>query len=312
MNENKGMRILLQFPEGLKQYAMQKAEELESQGHEVFLSSSNSYGACDIAVEEAKAIGADKIIHYGHAPFPLKTRIEIPVEFDEWRMDFDVSALGIAVEEFKKRGIKNVALGTTVQYVHKLEEVKKFFEKNGIKASYKKGSKTYYPGQVLGCDAGAVDIESDSVLFIGDGMFHALAIASLNVDKPVFLFHPKGKTLKQINDEIEKLRKRRKGSIIKAVDCKNFGILLSTKPGQFNPEVAKWMKKELEKRGRKAQIIVSNEFEPYALNDFLVFDCYVSSACPRIAEDYKEFEKPVLNIDMFNELLRILDELAEQ
>ena len=309
MTKKKSMRILLQFPEGLKQYALQKAEELEKQGHEVFISSSNSYGACDIAVDEARAVRADKIIHFGHAPFPLRMKTEIPVEFDEWRMDFDISSLEVAVKEFKKRKIKRVALGTTVQYVHRLEEAKKFFEARGILAGYKKGVKTHYAGQVLGCDATAVDVESDAVLFIGDGLFHALAIDS---QKPVFLFHPKAKTLRQINDEIESLRKKRKGALIKAVDCKNFGILLSTKPGQFNPEVAKWMKKELEKRGKKAHIIVSNEFEPYALNDFIVFDCYVSSACPRIADDYKEFEKPVLNLAMFNELLKILDELTKK
>lgn len=308
MKKKKSMRILLQFPEGLKQYAMQKAEEFEKQGHEVFLSSSNSYGACDIALDEARAIHADKIIHYGHSQFPLNMKIEIPVEFDEWRIDFDVSGLEAVVKEFKKRKIKKIALGTTVQYVHKLKEAKKFFEKHGIKADYKKGIKTRYPGQVLGCDAGALDAKSDAILFIGDGLFHSLAIDS---QKPVFLFHPQGKTLRQINDEIEKLRKKRRGMLIKAVDCRNFGILLSTKPGQFNLEVAKWAKTELEKRGKKAQIIVSNEFEPYALNDFLVFDCYVSSACPRIAEDYKEFEKPVLNIQMFNELLKILDELSK-
>jgi 2-(3-amino-3-carboxypropyl)histidine synthase len=308
MNKKKGMRVLLQFPEGLKQYAMQRAEELEKQGHEVFLSSSNSYGACDIAVDEARAIGAEKIIHFGHAPFPLRMNIEIPVEFEEWRMDFDIPSLEAAVEEFKKRKIKKIALGTTVQYAHKLEEAKKFFAKRGIEANYKKGSKAHYPGQVLGCDATAVDVECDGILFIGDGLFHALAIDS---QKPVFLFHPKAKTLKQINDEIEKLRKRRRGALIKAVDCKNFGILLSTKPGQFNPEVARWMKKELEKRGKKAQIIVSNEFEPLALNNFLTFECYISSACPRIADDNKEFEKPVLNIHMFNELLKILDGLSK-
>lgn len=305
------MRILLQFPEGLKRYAMEKAEELEKQGHEVFLSSSNSRGGCDIAIDEARAIRADKIIHYGHAPFPLNMKVDIPVEFDEWRVDFDVSGLLVAVEEFKKRKIKTVSIGTTVQYVHKLGEVKKFFEEHGIEVKYKKGVRAYYAGQVLGCDAGAVDAKGDAVLFIGDGMFHALAIASLDVKKPVFIFHPKGKTIKQINDEIEKLQRRMKGVVLRAVDCKNFGILLSTKPGQFNPDVAKWMKKELEKRGKKAQIIVSNEFEPVSLNDFLVFDCYISSACPRIAEDYEKFEKPVLNIQMFNELLRILDGLSK-
>ena len=50
------MKILLQFPEGLKQHALKYAEKLEKEGDSVFISCSPTYGACDIAIDEAKAI----------------------------------------------------------------------------------------------------------------------------------------------------------------------------------------------------------------------------------------------------------------
>ncbi|MBI4399825.1 diphthamide synthesis protein, partial [Candidatus Micrarchaeota archaeon] len=70
------MRVLLQFPEGLKSKALKIAKKYEKKGYEVFISSSPCYGACDIAIEEAKACKADKILHFGHAEF---TKIDYPI-----------------------------------------------------------------------------------------------------------------------------------------------------------------------------------------------------------------------------------------
>ena len=47
------MRILLQFPEGLKQEALSHAKKLEKEGNEVFISASPTFGACDLALDEA-------------------------------------------------------------------------------------------------------------------------------------------------------------------------------------------------------------------------------------------------------------------
>ena len=70
---------------------------------------------------------------------------------------------------------------------------------------------------------------------------------------------------------------------------------------------AEWAKKELEKRGRTANILVANELEPITLNNFMSFDCYVNTACPRIVDDTEEYEKPILGMEMLKELLKILD-----
>jgi len=298
------MKILLQFPEGLKQEALKYSEKYEKQGHEVYLSASPCYGACDLAIDEAKLIGAKKIIHFGHARF-VKKKLPIPVEYIEYTLDFDVAKLEKTITALIR--YKTVAIGTTVQYYKKIPEIKKFFESKGKKVLIGKGNAAIYDAQVLGCDAFAVtqfNEKADAILFIGDGEFHYLAIET---EKPVFVFHPKSGQIQQINEEIQRLKKRRKGAILKAIDCKTFGIIISTKVGQFNAEVAKWARKELEKRGKKTAILVANELEPLSLNNFLVFDCYINTACPRLADDVEEFGKPVLTILMLKELLEILD-----
>src|SRR3989339_335352 len=52
------VRILLQFPEGLKKEALSHAIQYRKEGHEVFLSASPCYGACDLAYAEAEAVKA--------------------------------------------------------------------------------------------------------------------------------------------------------------------------------------------------------------------------------------------------------------
>jgi 2-(3-amino-3-carboxypropyl)histidine synthase len=298
------MRILLQFPEGLKQKGLELAKKYEAEGHEVFLSASPCYGACDIALDEARWLQADKIVHFGHNKF-VKTDLPVPVEYVPYTIDIDVGRLE-AVLPFI-RDYKRIGVGTTVQQSHQFEEIKRFFEKHGKEVFAESGYWASKPGQVLGCDAiGLQKVEGkvEAIVFVGNGMFHPLAI---DVKKPVFVFNTYDSSVKNVNDDIERLKKRRKGAIAKALSCKRFAIMVSTKVGQFNLVHAKWAKSELSKRGFECAILAANELEPITLNNFMVFDCFVNTACPRMVDDQEEFRKPILNIDMLKELFEILD-----
>ncbi len=295
------MRILLQFPEGLKKEAIRHAEKYEKEGHEVFISGASCYGGCDLALDEAKAIGAEKIIHFGHAPF-LKGSIGIPVEYIEYAIDVNLDVLKNAVGQIKE---KRIALGTTVQHIHQFGEIKRIFEASGKTVFTGKGALAYYEGQVLGCDNLAVTQfgEAEAIVIVGDGLFHGIGIVS---KKPVYVIHPKSGTVRNITDDIERIRKRRRGAIAKALECKRFAILVSTKPGQFNLRVAKKIKDKLRSVGKKGEIIIANEFSPITLANFTEFECYINTACPRIADDAEEFGKPILNPDMLEEMLSML------
>ena len=297
------MKILLQFPEGLKQKAFEEADRLQKEGHHVFISSSPCYGACDLCLDEARALKVDKIIHFGHSEY-LQQKPEIPVEYIEWKVDIPVDNLSAVLPHLK--GMRKAALVTTVQHIHQFSEMKKFFEKNGISILSGKGCFAKYEGQVLGCDPTAalsVAEHADCILFIGTGKFHPTSIIS---EKPVYSFDPITKTFTDISPEIKKLRKRRQGALAKALDANVFGILISTKPGQFCPHIAEWAKKELEAKGRKAYLLVSNELNPISLENFRKIDCYVNTACPRLSEDTEMFNKPILNAVDLKEILSLL------
>jgi 2-(3-amino-3-carboxypropyl)histidine synthase len=303
------MRVLLQFPEGLKQKAIELAQKYEHGGHSVFLSASPCYGACDIALDEARWIKADKIVHFGHNKF-MKSELEIPVEYVPYTIDIDTNTLHLLIPHL--HGKKTIALVTTVQHAHQIPQMKAFFAAQGFTVLTETGYWATQHGQILGCDALGVkklDPRVDAVVYVGDGMFHPLGIEST---KPIFAFNPYTQQVRPMNAEIERLQKKRKGSLAAAVTANRFAILVSTKVGQFNLHGAEWAKKELHARGREAAILVANELDPISLNNFRSFDCYVNTACPRIVDDTIEFGKPILSIELLKELFQLLDAHLEK
>lgn len=297
------MRILLQFPEGLKRHALEYAGRLERDGNEVFLLARATYGACDLPSEEAKALKADKIVHFGHCRFG-KSDIGIPVEYVPFGIRVDVAVLDGFAAMLAEKGIAKIGIATTAQHIGQLDEMKALFAKHGIDAIAKRGKLSGREGQVLGCDASALDIGVDDVAIVADGMFHALAAMRLE-GKSVYAVNPYSGKWKEIGNEINAIRKRERAALAIAYDAKVFGILVSTKGGQFGLAAAERAKRSIEKAGRKAYILVSNELRAQDIDNFMVFDAYINSACPRMIDDTASFRKPMINIGMLKDLLEM-------
>lgn len=299
------MRVLLQLPEGLKGKALKLAEKLEREGKDVVISCSPCYGGCDIALEEARKCKADRIIQYGHSPFPIKSRI--PIEFVEYRTPVKFKrVIKKALKEL--RGFKKIGLVTTVQHIGQLGEIKGFLERNGKKVFVgRHGKRAKYNGQILGCDVGSVrSIEKkvDCFLFFGGGLFHAVG-GAVATEKPFLAVDPFMRNLKWMEEERRKEMGRRKGALLAALTAKNFGIICSTKPGQFNLKTARKLKGMLKRNGRNAEILICNEVNYESLNNFLEIDCFVNTACPRIAEDYERVRKPILGVEEVEKIIKI-------
>jgi len=289
------MRILLQVPEGLKTSAIALAAKLEKEGNEVIVSAEPCYGACDIKVDEAKRLGCQKIVHYGHTRF---VETDFPVEYAEHREKVDVVPILERNCEILKN-YKTIGLISSLQFLDTIPQAKAFLESKNHKIiiGETKSAKKLYPGQVLGCDvSNAISIENkvDAFLFLGCGKFHPLGLA-LKGSKPIFsLDFEKGRIAK-IDDIL--FRKQKAVAIALAKDAKTFGILISTKVGQSNIDLAKSIKRKLEAKGKTAFMLALDEIRPEKLLGIRA-DAWVCTACPRIAvENRGEFKGPILNPD---------------
>ena len=293
-------RVLLQVPEGLVTVAGEIADRV---GCEVIISLDPCYGACDLRDSEAKRLGCDLLVHLGHSPFGIKE--EVPTIYIPWKLEGDVKGI-LEKEHHKIKDYRKIGLVTTVNFLHMLEEVRSLLEEKGHEVLISKGSRTR-PGQVLGCDLGAaLNTDPDAYFFFGSGRFHPLGIA-MKTEKPVFSLDVEMGTLEKVDPE--GMFRERYAAIGRAGNAEVFGILISTKPGQVNYELARGLKEFLESKGKKVYIFSMDRITPEKLLGLKV-DCFVNTACPRIAvENRKEFEKPVLNPDEVMELFSSIEKI---
>lgn len=287
INEKKYKKVMVQIPEGLKIYINEIIETIENETDAlVILSGAPCYGACDIVENDA-----DFLVHFGHS---MITEPKIPYFFAECRANIDISKI---VEKSVKYLEKNVGLITTVQHVHKINEVKNILERNGKNVFVGKGSKRVkYPGQVLGCDfSSALSIRDkvDCYLYVGSGNFHPLGV-SIATKKKVIAADPYSNEIRELGELKEKILRQRYAAIELAKNANKFGIIVGEKIGQRRIGLAGKLKNMLEKNGKNAHLISLNEIKPEYLL-YLNYDCFVCTACPRIAiDDYLRYENPIL------------------
>ena len=284
----------LQFPEGLKRQALDIASKIEEKtGANVIISGNPCYGACDIDTVLSGKV--DLLFHFGHSKMgELKN-----VVFIEARSDIDiVPAVRKALPLLRS---KSIGLITTVQHVHKLEEACKVIREHGKECIIGKGDpRTAYPGQVIGCNFRAAQVDCDELLYIGGGLFHPLGVA-IAEGKKVIAADPFLDQAVEVTPE--KFLRKRGGYIAKAMDAKVFGIIVSTKSGQNRMELAQELKGLAQKHGKKAYSIMMDLVTPEQLLAFKA-DAYVNTACPRITiDDAERFHSPVLTPQEFEIVL---------
>jgi len=298
--------VLLQLPEGLKPEAHRLAKVIEEVGALPIISSDPCYGACDLAVYEAKILGADLIIHYGHTPMIMNSGVE--TIYVEAKAEIGIKEAVTKALHFLESWDK-IGLVTTVQHVHKLKEAKNLFENAGKTVFFGDSGYFKYSGQILGCDFRNAQLVSEKVeayVFVGGGRFHAIGLA-LATGKPTIIADPYEQVAYPIDDQVRRVLMQRWANISEAKGVKNFGVLVSLKPGQMKLREAIGIKEKLEKRGLKVSLFALREVTPSALMQFPLIDAFVNTACPRLSlDDSGNFDKPLLSV---NETLVMLGEL---
>ena len=281
----------LQFPEGLKMQAVKIAGIIEKETDStVIISGDPCYGACDVSDYKMKD-SVDLIVHYGHTPLPLK--YEVPTIFIEAFANIDIKkSLNKCLEDLK--GYSRIGLVTTTQHLHLLNEIKDYLEDNG-KEVILGSSKSTRKGQVLGCNFSSIkNLDVELFLFIGSGNFHPLGI-NLFTNTPVLALDPYNNELRRMDEYADRILRIRFARITKAKSAKKWGILVSSKEGQYRMKLAKEIKKILEEKGMEAYIIMVDNVNPDVLLPYLELEAFVVSACPRIAiDDSQMYKKPLL------------------
>ncbi|MEM2272793.1 MAG: diphthamide biosynthesis enzyme Dph2 [Candidatus Bathyarchaeia archaeon] len=291
------LRVLVQLPEGLRSRALKIASLVEETNALAIVSADPCYGACDLALDEAKALSADLLIHFGHSETEhFKQRSNIPIIYVEAKALVDVRRV---VEESLKhlKGWERIGLATTVQHVNSIDGAKEILENAGKKVYIGNEPGLKYPGQVLGCDyrnCRSISSMVDAFLFIGSGLFHATGVFLATL-KPTIIADPFSEKIERVDDIAKLIINRRWTEICEASSAEKWGVIIGLKTGQQNFETAIKLKRDLEDCGKKAVLLSMREITPEILRDFVDIEAYANTTCPRISfYETKIFPKPIL------------------
>lgn len=294
IKERKAKKVLLQLPEGVKKEGLRLSNLIENKtSAKVIISGGGCWGGCNLAVEEAKQVDADLIVHFGHAPF---LKVKFPVLYVEMKAKKEL--LSALKKEVGKLKIKNMGLVGSVQYREQFGNIKKFLEKEGKKIIIpKKKGFAAYEGHVIGCEfSGLKDIEDkiEGCLVLGN-RFHALGAALALINKQIYLLDEHTDKIELMNKERDKILKQRAIALDRVRKVNTIGVIVDTKLGQCHLEKAEKLKKDLEKIGKKVIVILVKEFNPEVLMNFYDVRGFIDTACPRIAiDDYGKYDKPMI------------------
>ncbi len=295
INKRNAKRVLLQLPEGIKKEGFRIAKFIEENCNcEVYISGNSCWGGCDLSLNEAKDLNVDLLIHFGHAPF---IKVDFPILYIE--LDSKLDIIKMLKKNIKDIKEKNIGLVSSVQYIHKINYVKEFLEKNGFNALIpEKRGFSYYNGHVVGCEYNSLKLIRDKVdafLVLGN-TFHSLGAALMITDKKIYLLDERTEKIELMNELRDRIIKQRFAMIEKVKDAKKIGIIVDLKPGQKNIGIANLLKKELKNIGKDSVILIMNEVTPEKLMNFYDIDAFIETACPRIAvEDKEKYEKPIIS-----------------
>lgn len=291
IKERRCRKVMLQFPEGLKRRAASVSSELGELVPKciVVVSGEPCYGACDIPMTDA-----DLVVNFGHLPIPDIERRK-PVLYIQAKSSADPLP---AVRKALDRIPKKVGVVTTAQHVHTLPDIVKFLIDHEKKPSIGKGDgRIFTDGQLLGCNVSSAKAVADVVdcfLFVGSGNFHPLAVA-LATSKPIVIADPMTGEVRDVEGIKDRLLRQRHAAIELAKAAGNFGVILSTKIGQRQERLANELGAMILQKGKSALIVEMDTITPQKLDAFGL-ECWVSTACPRVAiDDAAMYQVPLLN-----------------
>ncbi|MCD4800121.1 MAG: diphthamide synthesis protein, partial [Methanococcoides sp.] len=115
--------------------------------------------------------------------------------------------------------------------------------------------------------------------------------------KRVLIADPFSKDVREVDPSL--IMRQRSAAIAKSLDAESFGIIVSSKPGQYRMELARELKELAEEKGKTAYILILDLITPDQMLQFKV-DAFVSTACPRLAVDeVGRFSAPMLTPQEF-------------
>ncbi len=178
---------------------------------------------------------------------------------------------------------KNIAIAYSIQYKEIAEKIKNILaKKHNITKIL----------QILGCSNPIFSKETQAVLLISSGKFHAVSLA-IESKIPIYILEH-NKLRKISKEEIDSIKKKKLASYMKFLNSEKIGILISTKPGQERLKEALGLKSKL--KNKKSYLFMGGDININEFENFPDIQSWINTACPRLDFDSSIINKGDLNL----------------
>lgn len=177
---------------------------------------------------------------------------------------------------------KNLAIAYSIQYKDIAKEVKEILAK-----SHNINSLV----QILGCSKPKFPKQTQAVLLIGSGKFHAIALG-FETGLPIYMLR-KDSIEKISEQDVNKLEKAHKASYLRFLNANKIGILISLKPGQYKFKKVLELKRKI--KDKKSYLFLANNINSAEFDNYKI-DSWINTACPRLDMDVRVVNSSSLDI----------------
>jgi len=315
--EGNHTRILIQVPEGMLDYSLKQVlKEINNINKEfqVFVAGDPSYGVCDLATNVAKMLDCTLLIHFGHTTFGFEKIIQASLKNSGIHLLLIPAFVKINISSFLPNLLnklaelnwKQVILVSTAQHLNIIALIESFLISHGIEVQNR------VERQILGChvlNARKIKDKSvDGVISLNAGTFHTNGII-LTLNTPIIQLDPYNGDLQYYSSEIRKqIIHKRYAEIHQSRSAKTWGIISSSKLGQFNLTKIKKIKEIIAENSMDSLTIIAEKIEFSTLSNITWVDAWVNTACPRLVfDDQNRVEKPMVS---YKEFLYLYNQLS--
>jgi 2-(3-amino-3-carboxypropyl)histidine synthase len=306
--EQKPKRIGIQAPDGLLKTMLELAEMIEEKhGVETMILFDPSYGTCDLMNLDARRLGLDLVLNLGHSVGVDKIGKYTFLVDVEYNVDFR-PVLDLALEQFKGK-FSRVGVVTISNHKSQLDAAVSYLNDRGLPAVKGDGEGMLFDGQVFGCNyysAHNITKDVDAFFFLGQSRFHAIGVR-LSTRKPTFMLDPFFNLVEDMDKEADLVERKAILSVLKAREAERIGIIVSMKEGQLFRKQAEEIRDRLTRLGKKTYLFHLREVNAQRVAAIRGIDAFVETACPRVAVDNEDFDRPMLSYEQALGLIRLLE-----
>lgn len=299
IRENSFKKVCLQFPDVLLPFSTEIFEQLEesvsSAGTGVYILGDTSYGSCCADEIAASHVGADAMIHFGHACLSRAVRLPIKYIFIRGRLNVD-RFVHTMMEVFNDSDM-NLGIFYDVSLAHAVRGIQEHMEHDFSNVSFGQLALSGEQPDLLCWKLNGRTYEDSVCVFLGEDNKSFFHTSNGIKAKQWFRYDPESEALSHDSPLDSKWLRRRLYYVEKCKDASSLGIVVATLTANGYLDVVNRVQKMAKARGIRTYIISVGKINPAKLANFVEIDCFVLIGCPE--NDMftsRDFFKPLVSV----------------